>query len=227
MAKDPAVLFYTSDFLTGTMTMSNEQVGKYIKLLCLQHQKGVLKESDMLYICNSYDKEVFDKFVKDGDNFYNLRLRVEAEKRANYSKSRSNNRTKGIENKELKEKETELSYDNHMENENENENINVIKIEKFSFKKSLIDFGFNEQLVNDWLLVRKTKKATNTETAFKNFTLEISKRKCNLNDVLKTMVEKSWSGFKWEWIDNLGKSTFEEKKSIAIKPKEQSDFINS
>ena len=40
MAKDPAFLFYTSDFLTGTMFMTNEQVGIYIRLLCSQHQHG-------------------------------------------------------------------------------------------------------------------------------------------------------------------------------------------
>ena len=62
MSKDPAVLFYTSDFLTGTTLMSNEQVGKYIRLLCIQHQKGVLSEKDMLKICDSYDEDIFDKF---------------------------------------------------------------------------------------------------------------------------------------------------------------------
>jgi len=30
MAKDPAVLLYTQDFLVGTITMTNEQRGKYI-----------------------------------------------------------------------------------------------------------------------------------------------------------------------------------------------------
>ena len=47
MAKDPAVLFYTQDFLVGTMTMSYEQKGKYITLLCLQHQKGKLTLKDL------------------------------------------------------------------------------------------------------------------------------------------------------------------------------------
>ena len=49
MSKDPAVLFYTSDFLSGTFTMTNEQVGKYIRLLCLQHQKGRLTEKDKAF----------------------------------------------------------------------------------------------------------------------------------------------------------------------------------
>ena len=47
MAKDPAVLFYTSDFLSSTFTMSDEQVGRYIRLLCIQHQKGKLADKDL------------------------------------------------------------------------------------------------------------------------------------------------------------------------------------
>lgn len=74
---------------------------------------------------------------------------------------------------------------------------------KFSFLGSLIDYGFDRQLVEDWLKVRKTKKATNTETAFKNFIAELEQRTCNINEVLEICVEKSWSGFKWSWIDNL------------------------
>jgi len=58
MAKDPAVLFYTSDFLSGTFTMTDEQVGKYMRLLCIQHQKGMLTEQDMLSICKAYDKHM-------------------------------------------------------------------------------------------------------------------------------------------------------------------------
>ena len=47
MNKDPAFLFYTSDFLTGTMFMTDEEVGVYIRLLCVQHQHGGLIEKDI------------------------------------------------------------------------------------------------------------------------------------------------------------------------------------
>ena len=93
MAKDPAVLFYTSDFLTGTMTMTNEQVGKYIRLLCLQHQKNFLTEEDMTNICNSYDKHIYSKFTHADGVYFNERMREEKLKRINYSQSRSGNRS--------------------------------------------------------------------------------------------------------------------------------------
>lgn len=71
----------------------------------------------------------------------------------------------------------------------------------FSFYNSLIDYGFDKNLVSDWIKVRKTKKATNTETGFKNFISEIEKRTCNLNEILEFIIVKNWSGFKWTWYD--------------------------
>lgn len=136
MAKDPAVLFYTADFLAGTMTMRNDQVGKYIKLLCIQHQQGHLSEEDMLEICGTYDERIFLKFVKDENGlYYNVRMDFEANKRKKYIESRSNNR-KGTKNEDMKEHMNEDMKNHmtpHMENENINENknkdkeINIIK----------------------------------------------------------------------------------------------------
>ena len=92
MAKDPAVLFYTQDFLVGTMTMSYEQKGKYITLLCLQHQKSKLTLKDLQTILTDEDIEVAEKFIKDTDGFYyNHKLRYEAERRKSYSESRRRN----------------------------------------------------------------------------------------------------------------------------------------
>lgn len=129
MAKDPAVLFYTADFISGTITMSDEQRGKYILLLCIQHQKGYLTEKDMLNICKTYDIDIWEKFNQEGDKFFNERMRSETEKRAKYSESRKLNRLK-------KEKDTNISndicstYDEHMVNENENINIDSNVSEK-------------------------------------------------------------------------------------------------
>jgi len=120
MSKDPAFLFYSSDFLTGTMFLTNEQIGIFIRLLCVQHQKGRLREKDMLKICKTYDEDVFEMFTKDDENlFYNERLEAEVNKRKAYSESRRKNRK----NKTTPLKNTSLTYVKHMENENENENV--------------------------------------------------------------------------------------------------------
>lgn len=44
MGKAPAFQFYSSDFLTGTMLMSNAEVGLYIRLLCLQAEHGPIPD---------------------------------------------------------------------------------------------------------------------------------------------------------------------------------------
>jgi hypothetical protein len=107
MGKDPALLFYSGDFLVGTMTMTMEQKGKYITLLCLQHQQGFLTEEDMKEHLEDTDIKVFNKFDKSADgNYYNLRLKEEAERRKTYSESRRNNRMKNISKSYVKHMET-------------------------------------------------------------------------------------------------------------------------
>jgi uncharacterized protein YdaU (DUF1376 family) len=111
MSKDPAVLLYTSDFLSGTFTMSDEQVGRYIRLLCLQHQKGKLTEKDMHSICKGYDADVYEKFDLIDGCYINKRMYEEAEKRSKFTESRRKNASA-------------KHMPNHMENENENINEN-------------------------------------------------------------------------------------------------------
>ena len=127
MAKDPAFLFYSNDFLSGTFTMSDEQVGKYIRLLCLQHQKYELSEKDMLNICKSYDEDIYCKFTVIAGKYFNERLRNEAERRKAYSLSRKENResTKNslkIKKEQKNGKTVSKSYVKHMETETETEN---------------------------------------------------------------------------------------------------------
>ena len=114
MAKDPAFLFYTGDFTTGTQFFTDEQVGKYVRLLMAQHQLGHLEEKHMIMICKSHDKDIFSKFIKDENGlYYNERLDSEIVKRKKYSESRSKNRKKS---------DFLETYDNHMENKDENIN---------------------------------------------------------------------------------------------------------
>ncbi|HUX61297.1 MAG TPA: hypothetical protein VMV32_08285 [Ignavibacteriaceae bacterium] len=80
--KDPSFLFYPADFLTGTMFMSNEDIGIYVKLLCAQHQHGGIIEKTAF---NSLVKEnsiVRTKFIESEEGFFNKRLMIEMEKRS-------------------------------------------------------------------------------------------------------------------------------------------------
>lgn len=80
-----------------------------------------------------------------------------------------------------------------------------IKTKVFNFKKSLIAYGFTETLVNDWIKVRKTKRSTNTETAYNGFIKIIEESSRDKNEILTTCVENSWTSYKDSWYDNLNK----------------------
>lgn len=71
---------------------------------------------------------------------------------------------------------------------------------KFNFKQALLDLGVCENVANDFLLVRKNKKATNSETAFKRLKTEIAQSGLSANDCITISVENDWKGFKVEWI---------------------------
>ena len=139
MAKDPAVLFYTSDFLSGTSFFNNEQRGQYILLLCQQHQLGVIPENHMISVCGSLDSPVAKKFTKDEQgSYYNIRMREEGIKRANFCASRSNDKSGRPKVK---------SHDNHMinirkshVNHTENENDNGNEVKNTIPKNTLYDF---------------------------------------------------------------------------------------
>lgn len=167
--KDPAFLFYSDNFLSGTMFFTDEQTGKYIRLLCAQHLTGHLKENHMIFICKSFDKDIWDKFIKDENGlYYNERLELEIIKRRNYSESRSNNKKGKI---KLPEKISK-SYDFHMGNENgnEKEDINVIKkfiipdiesIKKYCIeRKNKVDpeYWFNFYSSKGWMIGKNKMK---------------------------------------------------------------------
>lgn len=186
--KDPAFLFYSSDFLTGTMFMSDSQLGKYIKLLCIQHQKGHLSEKDMLNICKRYDKDIFEKFVKDeSGKYYNIRLEREIEKRKAYSKSRSDNRKNKINYENIC-----FSYVKHMENEN----ININNI------SNILEYINNNKLNNiinlliEYLEYRKSIKLPNNQNVIDDLIIFLKPySKEEQEKIIKEAIKKGWKDF--------------------------------
>jgi len=148
--KDPAFLFYSSDFLSGVSDLTMEERGQYITLLCIQHQKGVLTEKTIRLLVGSCSVDVLNKFTKDSDgNYYNERLKIESEKRNKFTESRRNNGLKG--GRPIKsDKPSEESKNNlvvnhmgsHMGNEDENKDYNSVfntnKGENENFNRSLV-----------------------------------------------------------------------------------------
>lgn len=130
MAKDPAFLFYSGDFLTGTYEATYVQRGVYITLLCVQHQKSngeiPIKFFDELV---GEDTFIRNKFIKTDTGYYNERLRQECDRRKKYSDSRRKNICKRY----------EPTYVVHMETETETETINLKKKKQAQFVKPTLE----------------------------------------------------------------------------------------
>lgn len=182
--KAPAILFYTSDFLTGTRLMSYEEIGKYITLLCLQHQHGHLSEEDMLNICGEYIPHIYTHFEKDSDGkYFNNRLETEGIKRQKFVESRRANRSK-------------KTYVKHMENENVNENINIY----------IINNNYTEELKNiiiSWLDYKVQRNENYQEQGFKSLLTQIKNNvdkfgESKVIEIINSSMSSNYKGIIWD-----------------------------
>lgn len=144
--KDPAVLFYTSDFLSGTYTMNYEQRGKYITLLCLQHQKGFLTKQELSFISEG-EEEVISKFSEIDGKFYNLKMYNETIRRKEYTENRLKNFQKKT------HKDSHMGDDMNLHSESHTETVTVteaetIKLENIIENKN-INVNYNYSSLHD------------------------------------------------------------------------------
>ena len=70
----------------------------------------------------------------------------------------------------------------------------------FNFRKAMLSEGFAPELVDEWLKIRKARKAVNTERAFKTFIEQVRKTNQDINTVLSIIVQKQWRGFEADWL---------------------------
>lgn len=154
MAKDPAFLFYYQDFLVGTDEFTNEQVGAYIRCLCIQAAKGGVSLNHMIKICESQQihEVIKTKFIwyPEESIFRNDRLSEEIEKRKKYCESRGKNK-KGRKHMKI----TSKSYDSHMEDEDEIICIKILRVLEDS--KSLNGESENEKQTLGMLIIDMEK----------------------------------------------------------------------
>ncbi len=200
MAKNPAINFYTSDFLTGTAFMTNEQVGAYIRLLSYQHQYGHLTLDQVNSITT--DKLILSKFKTDRKGLYfNKRMEYEIQKKKKYSESRAKNRLKTKENQRSNKK----TYEKHMKNissyclnhmENENENIyiyiNNILNTNYSNNTNIID------LFNEYINIRKKNKYTISESVIKRLIKKLNeygKNDTAKEEIILNAINGKWKDF--------------------------------
>jgi uncharacterized phage protein (TIGR02220 family) len=129
MSKDPAFLFYPKDFYMGTIHMSDEELGQYIRLLCIQHDSGHIDAMAMRRHCGGNPTAlVLSKFQIDSEGkYFNQRLEDEIIKRRAHSEKQKANagmrwHKSGISQNDAKGMPLENTNANGIENELEDVN---------------------------------------------------------------------------------------------------------
>ena len=76
----------------------------------------------------------------------------------------------------------------------------------FNFRQAMLSAGFAADLTEDWLRIRKTKKAVNSERAFKIFLEQVQRTGRDKNEILALVVQKQWKGFESSWVQSAQQS---------------------
>ena len=128
MGKDPAFLFYSSDFITGVSDLTMEERGQYITLLCLQHQKGRLTPKAIKIAVPDATADVLAKFeIDDNGMYFNSRLELEADKRKQHSEKQRQRALDGWKKRKQKDDAVADAVALPLEDENENRILNKNK----------------------------------------------------------------------------------------------------
>lgn len=217
MAKDPAFLFYPSDYIGGTMGMTFEQKGAYVDLLMMQFNRGHMTSHMIGQVLGQKFDELWptikNKFVEDEHGmFYNERLELEKNRRKVFTDSRKNNLT-GV-NQHTKKKENNGGHmgghmdghtTSHMENENINKNKDVFKEKKgFGGKEKTwrTDFETYKQELWTWFDGITRDKAWISE-----------QERFNPNLDILLSIEKSIKNF---WGTEAGWKNKKSRKSVDL-----------
>ena len=210
--------FTPTDWIMGKIQRCPEITqARFMRLICLYWNKECLLTYDDAEI--EIDKEHLDlliskKIIKLVDNFISIEFLNE--QLENISETSQKRRDAVLQRwAKVKQNDTSvLQVDTSvLQNDTEKRRVEKrredkirvedIKQKKFDFKNSLIEYGFEEKLVDEWIAVRKNKKATNTETSFKKFISQIQLAPEDKNEILKLVIEKDWRGFEYQWLVNL------------------------
>ncbi len=116
-------------------------------------------------------------------------------------------------NQQLTSSQPAANHKQEGKKERREEKEKIYKKESWNFESALAEKGVADSFIRDWMKVRKTKKATNTQTAFNRLAKEVEKSGMSWNTVIEHCCSNDWKGFKAEWVEN---NNFTRKKGLVI-----------
>jgi len=179
-------------FVTG-LTQISEETGLSIQQIRTAIEK--LKSTDEITDQSTSQYRIitisnYDKYQASQDD------EQQAEQQTNNNQTTSEQQANNN-NQELKNER----------NIKEKEDTKVSSKKKVAFFDNLVALGVENDIAADWMKIRKAKKATDSETAFKQLksSLEKIQNKLNINcnDIIRICVINGWYGCKESYFDNI------------------------
>ena len=85
----------------------------------------------------------------------------------------------------------------------------------FDFREALLNYGFEEELVDEWLTIRKNKRSVNSEFAYNSFIAQVERAGVEKNELLRIIAESQWAGFQHAWLTNRNNNLNKEATNEA------------
>lgn len=150
--------------------------------------KGLINKqrntTDGLYTCNSYsvNHDFINQIIKDAENATNCE------------------NSDFIHDNEQSINETEKSHENANKCVLSTNPKKSTKSSKITAEMLVSEYGVSEHVANDWLAMRKSKRAPISETVINGLIREAEKANLTLDNVLQICVERNWQGFQAAWL---------------------------
>ena len=204
MSKERKSFVLHKDSLDILPDLTDEQAGKLFKAI---HSYQVNEDLKLDQITKMVFLPFKNQFIRDNEKYAETceRRAIAGSKGGKQKVANANNSKQKVAN--LADSVSKNKSDSKSDSNNEVIKDIVTSVPKFNFKNEFLSLGVDKQILDDWLTVRKKKKASNTKTAFNAIIKEISNTGLMVGDAIEYAASKSWSGFKAQWYFNENPQT--------------------
>lgn len=197
--------FHIGDYISHTIHLSSEEDLAYRRLLDMYYDtelpipNNIPLVSRKLRISAEVVKTVLDEFFELTDEgFKNFRAENEIAEYQRFIEKQKANGSKGGRPKKSHRKPTANPTQSQKKPNQEPITINHKPIKETAIADCPINV--QEQVWEDFLALRKAKKAPMTVTALAGIKREADKANWDLNKAISECVSRGWIGFKAEWV---------------------------
>lgn len=161
--------------------------------------------ANLLGISETNASKALNSLIKKG---YVVVEKFDGRRRYIRAKQKSNNKADlSISTMQDYQKRQDTNTITIKEEENKKDKSFLLKKDDFDFLSALLGIGIEEQIAKDWMKIRTSKKASDSETAFKQLqnALETIKSTHNVSfsEAISICVTNGWYGCKPSYFDNI------------------------